>query len=39
MNDACMACACKRKMLTCMHGMLVHNLIMIDANGYKEKHG
>ena len=36
MNDLCMVCAYKRKRLICMHDELMHTLIMMDANGYKE---
>ena len=31
-----MTCACKIERLECMHGVLMHILIMIDANGYKK---
>ena len=36
MNDLCMACACKRERLECMHCVLMHILIMMDANGCKK---
>ena len=36
MNDSCMVYAYKRKGLVCMHDMLMHTLIMMNAYGCKE---
>ena len=35
-NDLCMTCAYKGERLECMHGVLMHILIMMDANGNKK---